>query len=257
MHNYNFHTHHYRCKHASGEISEYVEEAIDRGLKYIGISCHIPYSDNRRSQEKMEFHSLDDYYKEIEEAKAKYSSQITVLSGLECEYFESYDDYYRELNEKYDYLILAQHYLERKPGVFDSMFIANSKEEIYMYSKQIERGANTGYFDFIAHPDICLDLGNLELNERLKNYDIVLKAAVENNMMIEYNVNGKRDKRKYPSLNFFKYVKDKYPELEILINSDCHQTKMVRDKYVDDSFRYMGDNNYNIVLDGEKFVLKL
>lgn len=39
----NYHTHTTRCHHAEGEDRQYVETAIERGLKILGFSDHTPY----------------------------------------------------------------------------------------------------------------------------------------------------------------------------------------------------------------------
>ena len=38
---YNYHTHTYRCHHASGTPEEYIQRAIAGGIKYMGFSEHI------------------------------------------------------------------------------------------------------------------------------------------------------------------------------------------------------------------------
>lgn len=40
---FDLHTHHERCGHAIGTIEDYVKQAIEYGLHYIGISDHSPY----------------------------------------------------------------------------------------------------------------------------------------------------------------------------------------------------------------------
>lgn len=39
----NYHTHTWRCRHADGTEREYVECAIEGGLKILGFSDHSPY----------------------------------------------------------------------------------------------------------------------------------------------------------------------------------------------------------------------
>lgn len=39
----NFHTHTFRCHHAVGQDREYVEKAIEQGIKTLGFSDHSPY----------------------------------------------------------------------------------------------------------------------------------------------------------------------------------------------------------------------
>ena len=38
----NYHTHTWRCRHADGTEREYVETAIEAGLKILGFSDHTP-----------------------------------------------------------------------------------------------------------------------------------------------------------------------------------------------------------------------
>lgn len=38
----NYHTHTWRCNHAVGTEREYVERAIEGGLKILGFSDHTP-----------------------------------------------------------------------------------------------------------------------------------------------------------------------------------------------------------------------
>ena len=39
----NYHTHTWRCRYANGTEREYVERAIEGGLKILGFSDHSPY----------------------------------------------------------------------------------------------------------------------------------------------------------------------------------------------------------------------
>ena len=49
---YNYHTHTVRCRHASGTDREYVEKAIEGGIKTLGISDHAPYLFKNFNREK-------------------------------------------------------------------------------------------------------------------------------------------------------------------------------------------------------------
>ena len=39
----NYHTHTARCHHASGTEEEYIQAAIESGLRVLGFSDHTPY----------------------------------------------------------------------------------------------------------------------------------------------------------------------------------------------------------------------
>jgi histidinol-phosphatase (PHP family) len=43
----NYHTHTWRCKHATGDIEDYVEKALEAGGKVLGFSDHTPLPDGR------------------------------------------------------------------------------------------------------------------------------------------------------------------------------------------------------------------
>jgi histidinol-phosphatase (PHP family) len=60
----NFHTHTFRCQHASGEDKEYVEAAIQSGLKVLGFSDHCPwlFPDGYISRIRMTPAQLDNYF---------------------------------------------------------------------------------------------------------------------------------------------------------------------------------------------------
>ena len=47
---FDLHTHHERCGHAIGTIEDYVKQAIQYGLQYIGISDHSPYFHSEEDQ---------------------------------------------------------------------------------------------------------------------------------------------------------------------------------------------------------------
>ena len=42
----NYHTHTYRCHHASGTEEDYIIEGIEKNLKVLGFSDHGPFYDN-------------------------------------------------------------------------------------------------------------------------------------------------------------------------------------------------------------------
>src|SRR4051812_14667806 len=96
---FDLHTHHHRCGHAIGTIEDYVKQAIDYGLHYIGISDHSPhfYSDEDQlypsiAMAKGEFVS---YIEEVLHLKEKYQDKIHVLLGLESDFFPDHIGIYR------------------------------------------------------------------------------------------------------------------------------------------------------------------
>ena len=42
----NYHTHTRWCRHATGEIEDYIQEAVRKGLRAVAITEHVPHSQN-------------------------------------------------------------------------------------------------------------------------------------------------------------------------------------------------------------------
>lgn len=245
----NYHTHHYRCKHAVGEIKDYVAFAVKRGLSELGISCHLPYKDGRFPGDRMNYSDLSKYFEEIDQA-GKTFKELNLLKSLECEYFEDSNDYYLELKGKTDYLILGQHYIIRENGEAVDAFFISDKKTLYLYRDNVVKGIESGMFDFLAHPDVFM-ASYPEWDEHCEKItEDILASCRKYNMIIEYNSNGFRRNRKYPHDNFWRYVSDNYREIKVLVNSDAHFPEALDDefiKYSKDRVEAMGLNLIEIL----------
>ena len=111
MNKNNYHTHTTRCMHAIGQDEEYVQAAIKAGIKKLGFSDHTPwhYDSSFKATMRMDENQLDGYIESILSLKEKYKDQISILVGLECEYFEKYIRYrIKYLFQKNDQLRKSQ-----------------------------------------------------------------------------------------------------------------------------------------------------
>ena len=92
----NYHTHTWRCMHAEGTEREYVERAIEGGLKILGFSDHtpMPYANGYVSNVKMRLNQLEGYVDTVLNLKKEYEKDIEIHLGLEVEY---YPKYFKEL----------------------------------------------------------------------------------------------------------------------------------------------------------------
>ena len=87
--NYNYHTHTYHCGHALGRPEEYIKNAIDFGIKYLGFSEHGPYpfEGEWRGMHVIRFSEVPIYFAELEALRQKYRNDIEINIGFEIEYF--------------------------------------------------------------------------------------------------------------------------------------------------------------------------
>ena len=114
-----YHTHHYRCGHATGQMADYVEAALAAGLTEIGLSDHSPIyhfegDPHPWPKTAMAQHELPRYIEEMQQVRERFASRITVLLGVESDSIMGWDAHYRRLWQQYplDYVIGSVHWLD-------------------------------------------------------------------------------------------------------------------------------------------------
>ncbi len=228
----NYHTHTYRCKHASGTIYQYIESAIEKGLTVLGISDHTPLPDNKWPEVRMSMDELNNYNEVLNNAKKDFKD-ITILKGMECEYSKEYKNFYLdELIGKYkmEYLVGGGHYFPYKNKWFSVYGKGMDKKQLFAYTDYIIESIESKIYLFIAHPDL---FGNnyLKWDENTiscsKN---ILKAAEVYKIPLEINGYAfRKPKIDTPDGKRFLYPLTKFWEIaanyniEVVINSDAHR----------------------------------
>ena len=190
--NYNYHSHTYRCGHASFiDDIEYIKKYINAGFKNIGISDHMPNSKYQLPDERnrMDITHFNNYLKSIKKIK-KQNKDIDVLIGLECEYSNILGKHLCLLKDKCDYLILGQHYI-------DNVNPISNAEYPLLYAEIVCEALDTGLFDYIAHPDYFLKFRDtikdndkkLYISNCKKCFTKICMKAKKLNIPLEINLN--------------------------------------------------------------------
>lgn len=225
----NYHTHTVRCNHAVGTERDYIEKAIEAGMKVLGFSDHVPYPfpKSHVSDFRMRIDQIEEYIETLSDLREEYKSDIDILIGFETEYYPAY--FYELigiLNQyEYDYLILGQHFMENETsGKYSG---ARTKDEEYLkaYVDQTIEAMETGYFSYFAHPDIVNYVGNPEIYK--KHILRLCKCAKKMDMPLEINMLGVSDNRHYPSEKFFKIAAE--AGNEIILGCDAHYPDAIND----------------------------
>lgn len=230
MTDYNYHTHTYRCGHATGTEREYVEQAISLGMKVIGFTDHIIFE----NEDKEKF---DDYIQTINNLKEEYKDKIQIYLGFECEYLDSRKEYYQHLlkDKIVDYLILGQHFVEYKNEIYwDQAFkkIGNKEKFASIYYKEIKKALESGLFSCFAHPDLFVKCFDKITPKYLRYAKKICKLAKKYNMPLEINLNGIKNHYNvkhffsptfYPNEDFFK-IAGKVGN-DIVIGVDAHEAE--------------------------------
>lgn len=229
-----YHTHHYRCGHASGTLTEVIESAIEGGLTEIGLSDHSPifhFGDDPHPFPRTAMHrdEFENYVREMQELRDRYGDKIAVRLGVESDYILGWDDFYRDLWNRYplDYVIGSVHWLGQWNVFWKELPEGKNTEQIYEeYFTTVQAAARSGIFDILGHLDVPKTSGHM-IGEVTPLVRETLQVIADADITIELNTSGWR-----------KSVNDCYPSKEILtsaaelgicvtLGSDAHSPDLV------------------------------
>lgn len=191
---------HTSASDGTATIREMADAAISRGLQYIAITDH--------SKRVSMAHGLDadrllDQWRMIDEINREYEGRLVILKGIECDILEKGGmDLPDDCLVQADWVLASIHYGQRQ-----------SRQQI---TDRILGAIENPNVDCIAHPT-----GRL-INRR-DPYDVdldaVMKAAVENGVLLELNANPAR-----LDLNDTHASAAKRLGIPIAISTDAHST---------------------------------
>ena len=222
------HNHTKLCNHAEGELDQYINQAIDKNIKYFGFSDHAPMSFDEKY--RMSFEQMKTYEADILKAKEKYKDKIEILLGYEVDYLKGHIDK-RVLNSKVDYLIGSVHFIDEW-GFDNPEFIGNYENQnidlIWQkYFDAIAEMAQSKLFDIVGHLDLIKVFKFMPEKNITSLAKDALLAIKDADMSIEINVAGMRKKcaELYPSLEL---LQEAYKlNIPITFGSDAHKPEQV------------------------------
>ncbi len=228
-----YHIHTKLCKHANGEMADYVEQALKLGIKEIAFTDHIPLPENFDLAHRMALSEMDIYLNEIEKLKTRFGNDIQILTGIEADFYDGFEDYLDDFLRRFpmDIVILSVHFIRDWPAgnwAFSYHFPGRPLKEIYSdYLQALMRGVETGLFNVLGHLDLIkrdearlLD-GNEEEVRRL------LALVSQQKMAVEINTSGLRKEigETYPHQSLWPLLADF--ELPVTMGSDAHAPNQV------------------------------
>ena len=227
-----YHIHTNLCKHATGEIHEYIEHAISAGIKELAFTDHIPLPDNFDIAHRMNLDQLDTYCHWIENLRHNYR-EIIIKLGIEADYYEGFEEYTASILEQYDFdlVIMSIHFVKHWPAgnwIFKYNFPYKDQKEIFEdYLDTMIKGIQTKMFDILGHADIIKPPGLSLLDY---NHEKVVQALLElkrHTMAIEINTSGFRKEvaEAYPGLDWLPLIK-KF-DIAVTVGSDAHSPDQV------------------------------
>ncbi len=218
----NYHTHTWRCMHAKGTEKEYVESAIGAGLKILGFSDHTayPYPKEYTSGMRMRTDQLEDYVDTVLALKAEYRQDIEIHLGLEVEYYIDYFSKLQRMVADYpvEYFLLGQHYVGCEIDGDWSGKPTSDPEVLRTYCAQTKEAMETGYFTYLAHPDLIRFTGEEAIYE--EEMRRLCQRAKGLGIPLEINLLGIYEDRHYPDQRFWKIAGEE--SCQVVIGMDAH-----------------------------------
>lgn len=218
----NYHTHTYRCGHASGEDEDYVQNALEAGIEILGFSDHTPYffPGDHYSKFRMRPELFPGYCQSVQELKKDYRGKVEIHLGVEAEY---YPNLFPKLlsylqDHGVEYLLLGQHYIRNETdGVYTGRKTGD-EDVLKTYCYQTMDAINTGLFTYFAHPDLIHYEGN---KAKYRQYMRELaREAKSCNVPLEMNLLGVREDRHYPTADFWEIVAEE--NCPVILGADAH-----------------------------------
>ncbi|THH30781.1 hypothetical protein EUX98_g3400 [Antrodiella citrinella] len=191
------------CKHAVGTLEDVVKEAVRQGFELYGLTEHVPryrpqdlYPEEASLLVDALADQFDNFLSEAHRLKDLYSSDITLLVGLETEFISTLDlNNLQTLLDKYagriEYLVGSLHHVNGIPIDFDAEAYKKALASFQGGSDDACMGAFLcSYFDAQYellqrfHPEL---IGHIDLC-RLYDPDLSLESHPEAWAKLERNV---------------------------------------------------------------------
>ncbi len=223
-----YHTHTRLCRHAKGEVKDYIITAINKNLKEIGLSDHMPLPDDFDPEHRMKLEEFKIYKGWYESAVEEFGDKIKTKFGIEAEFIEDKIEFVKNFikDGNFDYVIGSVHFIH-------DWNIASRKEEwkwngkdvneVYEnYYRIMKKLVHSGIFDIVGHFDMIKKFGH----RSSKNFDElireILKLVKGSGMCIEINTSGLKQKAGeiYPSVEILEIIKEY--KIPLTLGSDAH-----------------------------------
>lgn len=229
-----YHLHSDNSGDATDTVVAICRTAVDRGLTEICFTEHVDFEPTDSCYGTFDYAR---YAFEIESAREVFAGRLTIALGAEVDYQARFHSQIRDFfdGKKLDYVLGAAHYVD---GMIledhQRYFPGKTAEEAYApYFDNTLAAVETGWFDALAHLDVCKRygvryFGAFDEGPHRERVDDILKSVVKHDMTLEVNTSGLRQSPEdtYPGED----VVSRYHALDgrnITVCSDAHRIEDV------------------------------
>ncbi len=226
----NYHTHTWRCNHASGNERQYVENACKAGLAILGFADHAPYlfPGDYYSHFRMEMGHMPGYVDTVLQLREAYSGRIEIPLGLEMEFYPKHFSQTMAVLRDYplDYLILGQHFVNNEYDAPYNGLASRDEALLRQYVRQTCDAMNTGLFTYFAHPDLLNFQGSVKVFQH--HMRDICREAKACGVPLEFNLLGLAGGRQYPNPAFWELAAEE--GCLCILGRDAHTPEALLDE---------------------------
>lgn len=222
-----YHVHTPLCRHAEGWPVEMAARAVALGLDELGFADHNPMP-SPFDDWRMLAGELPQYLEQVGLARARFPD-LPIRLGLEMDFLEDCEKWWEQLRgaAPWDFWIGSVHYLADGMEVDNPKYLSRYREEDparvwAAYWARYEACIRSGWFDFVAHPDLPKKFGFVPRGDLRRFYEPAIQALVDTGLAYEINTAGlRKDCRElYPARQFARLACE--AGVPVLVNSDAH-----------------------------------
>lgn len=218
----NYHTHTWRCNHATGREEEYVRNALERNFEILGFSDHTPYCfpEGYVSGFRMRSEQFKDYCDTVRLLQKKYADQISIPLGVEVEYYPAYfrDQLSILQDAGIEYMLLGQHFVGSEINEPYSGRATADPTILRRYCEQAMEAMQTGLFTYLAHPDLIHFVGDEQTYRHHMRQ--LCREARSCEVPLEVNMLGSWAGRNYPNPVFWELAAEE--GCHVILGCDAH-----------------------------------
>lgn len=259
---YHTHTNNFGIFDGHHSAEEMINQAAAIGYTELGISNHLVYHPNLSTLHPMffnDYNKLEDVMLRTADAirEAADKAPIKVYLGFEVDFFPSamWRDAFEKLRQKLnaDYYIGSFHSLRSEDETkIDNMYTLKmsgteySDEEItaaiHIYWQNVSAAAESGYFDFIAHPDVYKIFPRFATLDEDKDKWSFIETLARLKQPFELNTSGWfKCGEQHPYTWMLKELQKR--DVPVVISDDAHDVCQLG-KYYEEAENLLSSLNY-------------
>ena len=249
-----YHLHTPRCRHAQGEPREYLEKALQLGLREIGFADHFPLKllgVDPEIKVSTEPEELPLYVQDILNlSDAQYGPKVKL--GIEADFLPGTESILKKTLAGYpfDYVLGSVHFMgswDFSHPVYVEEFERRNLRDIYRdYFTLVWEACRSRLFDIIAHPDVIKKFGHLYPGDLEDYWQETALQLKETDTCLELNTAG-RDapvKKFYPASRLVEICRER--GVAVTLGSDAHAPEQVG-RYFDEARQVLVQAGYRAV----------